>query len=81
MDDPTRVALDVPGVKFASFHRRDETPWSGVVYDSITGQEYDVRSLRVGWNVNDDHGNNHFGFTLRRALARARAANREGVPR
>ena len=77
MDNPTSMALDVEGIKAAQFWSRDAKPWVGVVYDSVTGQEYDVRKVRFGWNVNDDLGRSHFGLTIAWAIGVARAANKE----
>lgn len=73
---PTVRAMDVEGVETAHFWAEGNTPWHGIVYDAVTNQEYDVRQLRFGWNVNDDWGGNHFGLTLRLAILKARAANR-----
>lgn len=75
---PTVWALDVEGVKSATFWASKTGSLeidTGVVYDEVTGQEYDVRKVRHGWNVNDDFGRNHYGLTLRHAIIKARAAN------
>ena len=72
---PSAKALEVEGVKHAHFWRDDGTGWRGVVSDSLTGQEYDVRQTSFGWIVNDDWGIDHFGLTLRHAILRARATN------
>lgn len=75
---PNAKALDVPGIREARFHRDHNIDrfWRGIVYDEETGQEYDVRQVAFGWNVNDDWGRDFFGLTLRHAILKARAANR-----
>ena len=74
---PSQKALDVPGIKTAHFWKSRQVGdlFYGVIYDEQTGQEYDVREVRFGWNVNDDWGHTHFGLTLRHAILKARAAN------
>lgn len=77
----TRAALNIEGIGSASFWPNvwaERAPLCGVVYDETTGQEYDVRKLRHGWNVNDDSGRNHSAMTLRGAIRRARRANTKG---
>lgn len=74
---PRAKALAVPRIKHAQFWKNKQVGefFYGLVYDADTDQEYDVRQVRFGWNVNDDWGRNHFGITLQHALLKARAAN------
>lgn len=72
------VALSINTVSSAHFTKRHDG-MSGVVYDTSTGIEYDVRlSGDDVWYVNDDEGRTYEHTVLERAILRAIEANRGG---
>lgn len=75
--NPTTEALAIGSVKSAYFFDQDTR---GVVYDSATGQEFDVRAIEDGWLVSDDEGTNFENVTLTLALTDAIKAGQKEAP-
>lgn len=73
-------ALAIEGVKSQHWFLRGEL-WHAVVFDSFTGQEYDVRQTPFGWNVNDDNGRDYHRHVFEDAIQAARGAYDEAVER
>lgn len=69
-----RAALDIDGIKSASF-RLTDVGIVGTMWDDYTGQEYDVRKGPGGWNVNDDNGDDYQAFTIETAIMLARGSD------
>lgn len=77
MSTPSAEALAIEGVKSASFRQVAVVyMWKGVLYDEVTGIEYDVRQTEGGWLVNDDAGRTFPGLTIAQAVEAARRDNR-----